>query len=917
MHRLSPLMRLILAGALALAVGACGSKASSSNDDQGLDDLEDVLGEEDSGEGDADNGEGGSDAEEDTDRQPSARDLDCDFFCPLLDDCGYLDLAAGFLDPSSCPGFCQMLRGGNIPGLGDMTSAAICFSDVEYCDDIPTCEIPFLGSLPPIDQECVAQCRRWDDLTEDCAPPIVNELRWSVFGQESVLFAAPEVTAFIVEADSYAASVDMFTQAHPEASVWRTPSQNLITVIGVERAWLSWAFDHPDVVEVLAGFRDVEGRAAVHHGQFIVRLDEPALVMASKFLSDAGFELIAPAQADPQGFLVRYTGDADDALAAITRLDHHKDVLSAEPDLIRFYSPTSLGNDPKYSEQWHLESTGQQGARLSSSIRAAEAWELEIGSPDVLIAINDDGVDFEHEDLSEFMVEPLFLEGTLEAALSDSCCSHGTSVAGVAAARGGNGIGVRGSCPSCGIIPMFAEIVGFGANDSTVSASFRAAADAGAAVINNSWGMSTGSPIHMGDGMFGGGGQASMPGNVQSALRYAFEEGRDGKGVVIVFASGNDNSGSDYFGRHELTLTVGATTDQSEKAWYSSFGDGLVVTAPSNGGYTTGIVTTDITGNRGYDRGNYTNSFGGTSSASPLVAGLAGLVISANPELTAAEVQQVLIDSADKIDPLRGEYNEEGYSRVYGYGRVNAYRAIHTALALSDDGCQPLAAAACNGVDELCDGDSFSSSGCDLVADCGACILHEECESGICAQTPNDSSERCLPACETQDDCDEDWTCQAGACVPPMGRCDAPLEEELCNGRDDTLTGQADINPDGSNACNAGTGRCRHDSQCSDGYVCLGEECQQICSSDQDCTNQNAASCTPAKDAWGNEMDVSICAQGMAATCVNTNCVGPPFGAGNPGFASRFSLCLDDVEYAPGDEEDRCGGYYECANWFE
>lgn len=897
--------------ALVLTLTACGGSSSDDKEDPGLE-VPDVV-EEDTGTDidpvdDADTGS-------DTTRPPQASDLDCNTFCPLLQDCGYLDLAAGLFSAEQCPGFCLLLRGGTIPGVGDVSEAAACFSQVETCDGVPDCPIPFIGALPPIDQACVAQCRRWEGLTEDCAPPIVNELTWSVFGEPRNLWGANDVTAFVFDHDTYAAGVAMFREALPDAEIWETPDHHLVTVIGVDHAWLTWAFEHPDVREVIPGFRDVEGRAAVHHGQFIVRIAPEAGLSPVKFLEDAGFTYVAPALADAHGYLVRFNGSLDDAFAAVTLLDHHKDVLSAEPDLIRFYRAMDLGPDPLFAQQWHLESTGQSGALLSASVRAVEAWRLEVGDPEILIAINDDGVDFEHEDLVTHMADPVLLNGTLESALQNNCCSHGTAVAGVAAATGGNGIGVRGVCPSCGIIPMFAQIVGFGANDSTVAGSFRAATDAGASVINNSWGMSTGSPIHTGGSMFGGGGgQAGMPGSVQSALTYADEEGRDGKGMVIVFAAGNDNSPPDYFGRHPLTVTVGSTTDQSRKAWYSSFGEELVVSAPSNGGVTSGITTTDVTGTRGYDRGNYTSTFGGTSSAAPLVAGLAGLVLSANPELTAAEVRALLAETADRIDPLRGRYSEDGHSPIYGFGRVNAYRAVHRALELAGT-CVPADEEACNGVDDLCDGEI--DTGCDRVETCGACLFHEQCESGICAHTPNDATERCLPSCSETSDCDEDWTCEAGACVPPNGRCDALLDEEVCNGLDDTGTGEADVNPDGTNACNQGTGRCVFESQCRSGFTCLGQECRQICSTDQDCQSQNAASCVQAKDAWGNELDISICVQGLAANCVNSNCVGPPFGVATPGFANRLALCLDEVEFAPGSDEERCGGYFECATWIE
>jgi hypothetical protein len=94
-----------------------------------------------------------------------------------------------------------------------------------------------------------------------------------------------------------------------------------------------------------------------------------------------------------------------------------------------------------------------------------------------------------------------------------------------------------------------------------------------------------------------------------------------------------------------------------------------------------GIITTDRRGNAGYQSGDYTtvDKFGGTSSAAPLVAGLCALILSVNPELTAAEVKDILKITTDKIDPANGNYNAEGHSRNFSYGRINAHQALEEA----------------------------------------------------------------------------------------------------------------------------------------------------------------------------------------------------------------------------------------------
>jgi subtilisin family serine protease len=133
------------------------------------------------------------------------------------------------------------------------------------------------------------------------------------------------------------------------------------------------------------------------------------------------------------------------------------------------------------------------------------------------------------------------------------------------------------------------------------------------------------------------------------------------------------------------TIGVGACTNQGKRSSYSQGGKEIDFVAPSSGG-TLGIFTTDIPDpNRGFNLGNpiqgdpqgfYTNSFGGTSSATPLAAGIGALLLSVNPNLKAEEVRQIMRVTADKINPDDARYDANGFSEGYGFGRVNAKRAL-------------------------------------------------------------------------------------------------------------------------------------------------------------------------------------------------------------------------------------------------
>ncbi len=220
----------------------------------------------------------------------------------------------------------------------------------------------------------------------------------------------------------------------------------------------------------------------------------------------------------------------------------------------------------------------------------------------------------------------------------------------------------------------------------------------------------------------------------RAAVTRAATQGRHGKGCVIVFAAGNSNRPTDDtinesgwpnnvisgrtqwlsgFAIHPDVITVSACTSLGKKSAYSNWGKSISVCAPSNNappgiwlpetGYIStapqitqslpglGIFTTDRVGAAGYDQGDFTGYFGGTSSACPVVAGVAGLVLSANPDLTAQEVKQILEQTADKIvdrdpDPQLGiklgTYDANGHSQWFGYGKINAGNAVAYAQRL-------------------------------------------------------------------------------------------------------------------------------------------------------------------------------------------------------------------------------------------
>ncbi len=368
--------------------------------------------------------------------------------------------------------------------------------------------------------------------------------------------------------------------------------------------------------------------------------------------------------------------NVDSALQVANAIHENEAVEFAHPNFLgtREYrggrQPRLIPNDPLFSDQWHLNATGQLGTKDDADVDAPEAWDTTTGSSSITICVNDDAVDYSHED---FNVGGKLLPGLDQidgdndpSPESSSGEEHGTAVAGVATAVQGNGRGVTGAAPGARLTGVR---MGFAEDDEADA--FYFAAQSGADLINNSWGPPDGFGVPQ-----------PLPDVVRAAIDYAADQGRGGRGCVIFFAAGNGNESADLDGyaSYSKVISVAASNDQDQRSVYSDFGNSVDVCAPSSDDFHNGITTTDQMGLGGYQSGNYTNDFGGTSSACPLACGVAALVLSVDPTLTRQQVQAVLQNTADKIDPAGGAY-VNGRSKYYGYGKVNAQAAVLNAVA--------------------------------------------------------------------------------------------------------------------------------------------------------------------------------------------------------------------------------------------
>ena len=327
-----------------------------------------------------------------------------------------------------------------------------------------------------------------------------------------------------------------------------------------------------------------------------------------------------------------------------------------------------LPNDPKYPEQWSLP-----------LMKLPQAWAIEKGNREVVIAIIDSGIDYRHDDLApkawinpgevpengldddgngyvddvygwdftdapNLQAEGDYIEGDNEPIDERG---HGTHVAGIAGALPDNGIGIAGVAWECPLMAIRAGLSLGGSSrlqDDDSAAAIVYATDNGASVINMSWGGEHRSFV------------------IQDAIDYAYA-----RGVVLVAAAGNSQKPTAIFPAAYRKVIAVASTEQNQQRFYqSNFGASIDIGAPGNV-----ILSTQIN--------NQYRLLTGTSMASPHVAGVAALILAKRPGLTHEEVRHILVNTTD---PVHREDSDELDEKFVGAGTVNAERALLASGAL-------------------------------------------------------------------------------------------------------------------------------------------------------------------------------------------------------------------------------------------
>lgn len=369
------------------------------------------------------------------------------------------------------------------------------------------------------------------------------------------------------------------------------------------------------------------------------------------------------------------TKDSPNPLKVCVLLEKLSLIHSAEADF-----DTPLDNydafpvDQLLKDQWQFENTGsisftRRKAKRGADAKIKKAWQFmgNTGSQDIKIALIDNGFDLNHGDFRGKIASPFDIATNSARLLTGNPYeTHGTPCASIALANA-DASGLIGVAPNAQFIPVQKQ--SFAATD--LRKMFQHCMRAGADIISASWGTV----------------DPNMPLNSykKNLIKEAATKGRNGKGCIILFAAGNEGVNRlNNFAKLPEVIAVGASNSRDEHPAYSNTGIQLSICAPSDGDIP--VLAAKASWDRSKSLRDYVQgpnsfhhykAFGGTSAATPLVAGICALMLSVNPDLYAWEVKEILQSTADKIGDPR-EYRN-GHSLKYGYGRVNALEAVKEA----------------------------------------------------------------------------------------------------------------------------------------------------------------------------------------------------------------------------------------------
>lgn len=348
-----------------------------------------------------------------------------------------------------------------------------------------------------------------------------------------------------------------------------------------------------------------------------------------------------------------------EVLAVANTLAQDPQLRFCEPDMAFTVKSSLVPNDPQFTSCWGLLNTGQSGGTVGIDMKASQAWDITTGSASIITVILDNGVEQTHPDLHQFPGTDLTSDASTNGGPVNQFDDHGTAVAGCVSATINNALGTVGVAPGTRSASARTFI---GINDTQGSTAISWTVDA----LN--WAVSIGARVTCNSNDYGG----------SFAAIDAAYTATHGLGIVHFASAGNSAlNGLGYPASSPSVNAISAIARTGALAWFSNYNSGLAFSAPG-----ADVNTTDRTGADGYSANDYA-VVNGTSFAAPYAAGVAALLLSHVPSLSAAQVEATMQATATDL-------GTPGFDNIHGYGLVSAFAALSQVVAPSNNVCDAL-----------------------------------------------------------------------------------------------------------------------------------------------------------------------------------------------------------------------------------